>query len=229
VPYLDAPWHVPPDKVVAPSFPREIASGVWVPEHDLLGWSERHINLPHSDVWVRRSESTEGGLEELRRLPSTVKEDYLDCLGRDIGSAHRDGFLYGNLLEQLKQGPLEDTAADALVDRMEAMRFTSALWTEPQGGPPLGESPRSWRRLGDWLLEQIGKLGEFLVSMIDPYLTLVADFARNPNNPLASISIGIPPQLGFEFAPADLADPAKWKVVIDFLKAIWKEEKTRIF
>jgi hypothetical protein len=111
MPYLEAPWVIPPEQALAPSFSRRVASGVWVPEHDLLGWSERHVNLPLSDVWLRRSESMtaesmEAGLAELKKLPLTVKEEYLYCLGRDIGSNHRDGFLYRNLLEQLKPGPL---------------------------------------------------------------------------------------------------------------------------
>jgi hypothetical protein len=207
---------------------------LWVPEMDRSGWDDRHDGLSH-DVWIKRDGLTPDALTTLQLLAPNEKLKHLVALGGDIGSVQRDGFLYANFLEQLKQtAPLSENdtdetaannAADDVVNRMKTMGLTSAHWDEKDGGPPKGASPRPWRSVADWLWGLLNKVGRFLVDSIEAFMALARDLLLDAQShqPAIAFSASIPPAIEFEISIAYFTDRNKWSILKDFINAILKE------
>ena len=199
MPYLDQPWQAPEG-----FFPL----GEWVPEVDRRGWIDRHSDLPYAS-WVKREGLTPGDLSYLQTLQPQRDErlKYLEALGADIGSVQRDGFLYANFLEQLKQAipaltgdTAADQIADNIVERMKTMRLTSANLDEELGEPPPPQSPRPWRAVINWLSRLLQQVGLFLVNSIQAFVALIRELMLDANKQIAiSFSAGIPPAVAFQF------------------------------
>jgi hypothetical protein len=123
----------------------------WIPELGRKPWRERDNERPLRRSWTRREGPTPADLVELSQLPLEERLRHLWALGSDIGSVQRDGLLYANLLEQLKNAVGEDeahndAAADNAVARMKAWRLSSAEMPSDVGGPPQPASPLPWRK-----------------------------------------------------------------------------------
>ena len=160
-----------------------LQKGTWVPERNWERWLERAKHVPpHELIWRRDMPITS---------PSPrLSDDALRVLAVDMGTAQRDGLVYHNLIERLKNSP-DETTADAVVDDMMLLGFRSASWDENAGGPPPHESPRPVERVLNWLFELSGKVMKFMlngVKLIMKSLQNVSAVAVNVSVPL-SVSI----------------------------------------
>jgi hypothetical protein len=217
MPYLDQPWRPPV----------EFPEGEWVPEMGHRSWLDRHSGLEHA-AWVKRDGLEPGDVEALQALQPNDKSKYLKVLGADIGSVQRDGFLYANFMEDLKQAaPISDrdtgadAAADRVVERMKAMGMTSASLDEHHGGPPVGRSPRPWRAVMNWLSSLLYKVGRFLVNSIEAFLVLARDLlGAAANKTTVSFSASIPPAVSFDIGFDYFTDRENWATFKQFIDAI---------
>jgi hypothetical protein len=153
------------------------------------------------------------------------------ALGADIGGVKRDSLFYVNLLEQLKNsiGPYEssnDMSADSVIERMQTPGFTSCSYSELQGGPPEGQSPRPWRKVLDWLLGLQAQVVEFLTSAAETYRALWDGFARSHGATPPEIALGIfPPSVGFGLGVDVFVNPAMRNAWRPFLRSLTVEFK----
>jgi hypothetical protein len=226
MPYLNQRWP-----------PEDFPEGDWVPEIDRPGWIARHSNLPHAS-WVKREGLTPDDVTHFRSLPSPSTSPqyderlkYLEALGADIGSVQRDGYFYGNFLEQLKQAAPQsvgdsaaDEAADTVVERMKAMGFTTANLPEHYGGPPERKSLRPWKAVMNWLSGLLHKVGRFLTNSIRAFAVLARGlFVGAVNQMSVSFSASIPPAIGFDIQLAYFTDDSQWDMFNRFTDAILTE------
>lgn len=215
--YLDRPWRPP----------EEFPAGDWVPEMDHHDWLDRHRSLGRVP-WVKRNGLSDGDRQHMQSLAPTEKAEYLRVLGGDIGSVQRDGFLYANFLEEMKQsipGPGGDEeankAADKVIERMKAMGMVSASLDEQDGGPPKGQSPRPWRAVMNWLWKLLQKVGRFLLNSIESFVTLAKGIlGEAADQASVSFSASIPPAVSFEIDAAYFTSPDTWKKFKEFFDAI---------
>jgi hypothetical protein len=217
MPYLDADWEREPE----PGYPPErVQAGVWVPERHWDEWKRRREGLSFGEVWVRQGLIPRGQLGGLAWLSEEDRERHLIALGRDLGSVQRDGFFYGNFLEQLKRSP-DDTTADKVVDTMIELGFTSPRWLPTIGGPPLGKSPRLWKDVLDWLLRNLAKVGKFILNAADVLVATLAEELRT----LSAVAVGaVPlPSLGVEFSMELFQKESAWTAVHKCLENLHDE------
>ena len=187
---------------------------LWLPERQFQRWQARGVNLPLRDSWLQEGGPEDWEMDSLRQGAETQRSAYLEALGANVGSVQRDGLFYINLLEELKNSigsneSSNDMAADRVVERMKILGFASCSYSETQGGPPQGQSPRPWRKVLDWLLGLQAQVIEFFTSAAEAFRTLLDDFARNLNTTLPGIAVGIlPPSVGLEFGVDVFLSPA---------------------
>ena len=202
--------------------------GEWVPELDRKGWRERGPGCRLRTSWVRQDRPTSTDLTALSQLPLEERLQHLWALGSDIGSIERDGLLYANLFEQLKNAVTGDNeaddgrnneAADEVVARMRAWGLSSADMPPVVGGPPEPVSPVPWRKLMDWLLSRLRDVGEVLLKLVDVFWALVKDFA-GATSISVSVDVGLTPTLGVSFKPGNTA---MWEWLKKFLGRVWDE------
>lgn len=203
--------------------------GMWTPEVTRDDWHVRGERAPLRESWLGIDGADAGALTRLSRLPAEEKLVHLWVLAADIGEAQRDGLMYFNQLEWLKNQvqPIprieprpstdpNDQWGDAVVDRMREWGFASVDRSPDAGGPPLGQSPRKWREVFGWLFGKIKDVGLFLLNAIQPFMTLVKDF--NVSVKISAIAIGaLPPSLGIEFEPNEVDDTMAWGILKRFL------------
>lgn len=213
MPYLKRDWMIGDDTVTA---------GTWIPERNGDRWMRRAANVaPQYLPW--RLRSSDGSPQ-----PVTVSEDLKDRVVRvvaaDIVSAQRDGLLYRNLIERLKNSPTDETA-DQVVDQMQAMGMASASWPEAVGGPPPHQSPRPWRRVLDWLLWLAGEVTRMLFDMIDKVRTWLASVG------VSAVAVGLSwsPEISFEFPTPELESGAAWHRAREFLDSMVEELEDKVF
>jgi hypothetical protein len=170
-------------------------------------------------------------LNSLRRIPESQRSAYLETLGADVGSVQRDSLFYANLLEDLKKSigddeSSNDAAADRVVDRMQKLGFTSCSYSEAQGGPPAGESPRPWRKVLDWLLRLQAQVVEFFTSAGEAFQALLEQYVQGLNATPPAIAVGIlPPSFGVEFGTEIFLNPAMRTTYRTFLRSLTAEFK----
>jgi hypothetical protein len=199
---------------------------------DLDDWISRHSNLSLSSAWVRSEGLTPDVLTNLQLLPPDLKRDYLETLGADIGSAQRDGFLYANFFEQLKQAVPASTSSDEInkadeaagdvVNRMITIGLTSTRWSPSQGGPPAPTSSRPWRKVMEWLMELLNKVGRFLLKTIETFWALARNLFHDIRSQLKGIAFEatFPPGLSFEISPEYFTDYNNWTILKPFIEKI---------
>jgi hypothetical protein len=217
MPYLDADWYWQPE----PGYePEKVHKGIWVPERHWNEWRGRREGLSLREVWIRQGLIPREQLEQLTRLSEEDRERHLIALGRDLGSVQRDGFFYGNFLEQLKRSP-DDTTADKVVDTMIELDFASPGWHPKIGGPPLGKSPRSWKGVLDWLLKNLAKVGKFILNAADVLVATLTEELRT----LSAVAVGaVPlPSLGVEFSMELFQKESAWTAVHKYLDNLHEE------
>jgi hypothetical protein len=207
------------------------APRIWIPERQSARWQERSIELPLRASWLREDGPTDEELNRLKQIPETMRSVYLKGLGADIGSVQRDGLFYVNLLESLKNSigpnePSNDKAADTVVDRMKKLGFASSSYSEKQGGPPEGESPRPWRKVLDWLLGLQAQVVQFFTNAAEIFRTLLDEFARRINTTPPAIAVGIfPPSIGLEFGTDIFLHPEMRAAYRTFVSSLTAEFK----
>lgn len=218
MPYLDGEWRRYRD----PGEPPEvIPAGLWVPERHWDEWRDRQEGLSFRRLWDRKGVIEPADLEELASLSHTDRERHLSALGRDLGSVQRDNLFYTNFLEQLKRSP-DDSTADNVVHTMVGLGFASAGWDETIGGPPPHMSPRPWKRVLDWLLKNLAKVGKFIR---DAAAFLAATLRDELSGLSVAISLGVVPMpsLGVELSTSLLKDAPAWTAVQRFLENVEDE------
>src|ERR1700733_12916705 len=222
MPYLPT---VPPAAPGA-SFPR-----IWVPEGQPTRWQDRGVNLPLRDSWLREDGPEDWELDLLRQTTQTDRSAYLQALGADIGSVQRDSLFYVNLLEELKNSigldeSSNDMSADRVIERMQTLSFTSCFYSEAQGGPPEGQSPRPWRKVLDWLLGLQAQVVELFTSAAEAFRALWDEFARSLGATPPEIALGIfPPSVGFGLGVDVFLNPAMRTACRTFLRSLTVEFK----
>jgi hypothetical protein len=187
---------------------------------------------PAERPWRFEGLATEG-LASLGELESSEAERRLIQVGEDIGNAQRDGWLYANLVEELKSAALTlesaeldadlDKLAGKLVDRMARLGMHSATLAKEEGGPPNPTRSRPWRRFLDWLLQRIADVGRFLIRALEAARRLLDRiFPQNAARPALSLAVifGLPPAVEVSVDMDDVLDPERWPQVTRFLTAI---------
>jgi len=226
--YLNESW--------APPNESPWGDGEWVPELGRKRWRERGPGCRLRTSWVRRDRPSPADLTVLSQLPLEERLQHLWALGSDIGSIERDGLLYANLLEQLKNAVTStgddeaddvrnDEAADEVLARMRAWGLSSVDMLPEVGGPPRPASPVPWRKLMDWLLSRLRDIGEILLKLIDVFWALVKDIAGATSISI-SVDVGLTPTLGFSFKPGDTTT---WEWLKKFLGRMWDELGAAVF
>ena len=181
------------------------------------------------ESWLRIEGASSDDLMRLGQLPAEEKLAHLWVLAADIGEAQRDGLMYFNQLEWLKNQVMpvpspvtpsspdpNDHLGDVVVNRMREWGFTSVNRDIDEGGPPKGHSPRWWRDVFNWILGKIKEVGQFLLKAIQPFMRLVRDF--NVSVKISAIAIGaFPPSLGIEFGPDEVDDTMAWGILKRFV------------
>lgn len=211
MPYLDRLWIVDG---------KELPLGTWVPERNWDRWWKREEDLPGAErprlQWRRRDMPTVSS-------PERVTDACLAVLARDIASAQRDGFLYTNLIERLKDAP-SDATADEVVEQMRTLGLASADWPEEVGGPPRRESPRPVRKVLDWLLGLAAQVAKFLMDCVGCVAASLSELG------VSAVALGIswPPSVSFEFPPGLLVDPT-WSRARAFFDHLLAELSEKVF
>ena len=214
--YLDGSWAAPDNEC--------FAADEWVPDLDLAGWTKRGRGLPLRAAWATVSGPTPKHIAEFDALGETAKLQYLDLLGRDIASAQREQFFYRNALEQLKDNP-DDKTADAVIDRLKLLGFTSVGFPDASGGPPRHESPRPFRKVLDWLLRQLAKVGRFLLNAVAVITASLHEFGLSA----VAVDLALPPGLSVELPVNLFRDAARWPRAKKFLDGYLEETAQRVF
>jgi hypothetical protein len=220
MPYLDQTYSLPGD-------PSPTPAGTWVPETNRQQWEQRGAGLLLRSAWTTARGPTAEEMAQFDQQPETVRQEHYKVLARDMASAQRDGLFYFNALERLKNEP-NDTVADEVIDRLEKeLGFTSISLPLPEwaGGPPKGESPRPFKKVLEWLIQQVAKVGKFLLNAA-AFIT-----ARLYDLGLSAVAVQLPwpPQVSIEFAPSVLREAEPWRKVKEFLDAYFDELGKKVF
>jgi hypothetical protein len=205
MPYLKHDWMIDTER---------LGKGTWVPERNWDRWQQRANNI--STPWRRHTDMTSP--------PPPLADASLAVLASDIGSAQRDGFIYTNFIERLKNAP-SDTTADEVVEQLRTLGFASADWPEAVGGPPPHESPRPVGKVLDWLFEKVAEVGKFLLDCVNFVMTTLTPL----NFSAVALGISLPPSVSFEFPPKVFKDPPEWKKARDFVDKVIAELGERAF
>jgi hypothetical protein len=174
--------------------PTPTRKGTWVPEINRQDWEQRSTGLPLRDAWTHESGPTHLQMANFDQQPENVQQQYYKALARDMASAQRDGLFYFNALERLKNEP-NDTVADEVIDRLEDLGFMSIGLPEEAGGPPPGRSPRPFKKVLEWLMQQLAKVGRFLLNAAAFITNRLYDLGLSA----VAVSIGWSPQVSIEF------------------------------
>jgi hypothetical protein len=221
----------PGDRVLTnarlPGDPSPTPAGTWVPETNRRDWEQRGAGLLLRSAWTTARGPTPEEMALFDQQPETVRQQHYKALARDMASAQRDGLFYFNALERLKNEP-NDTVADEVIDRLEKeLGFTSISLPMPEwaGGPPKGSSPRPFKRVLEWLIQQVAKVGKFLLNAA-AFIT-----ARLYDLGLSAVAVQLPwpPQVSIEFAPSVLREPEPWRKVKEFLDEYLDELGKKVF
>ena len=214
MPFLDEAWDTVSWEWRGELEPEVVPAGLWVPERDWEGWKARGSGLSYREMWDRDRVVAREELEQLASMSDESREVYLKVLGQDLGSVQRDNLFYSNWMEQLKHSPNESTA-DAVVDAMTQLRFTSAAWEGKPGGPPPGQSPRPFDRTLNWLLGLLVKVGRMILKIAD---ALVAMLSRQGVD--FGVAIGaFPPSFGVEVSTTLFQNSSVWDSLHRFLES----------
>jgi hypothetical protein len=205
MPYLDQ------DHMFESLNPGPIRKGVWVPEKNREAWEQRGLSLSLRDAWTTDKGPTLQQMADFDKLSETARQEHYKALARDMASAQRDGFFYFNALERLKNEP-KDAVADEVIDRLGDLGFMSIDLLEEAGGPPRGQSPRPFKKVLDWLIQQLAKVGKFLLTAAAFITNRLYDLGLSA----VAVSIGWSPQVSIEFAPHVLRDPPRWRKAKEF-------------
>jgi hypothetical protein len=165
-------------------------------------------------------------MEEFDRLPEDQQQAHYRALARDMASAQRDGLFYFNALERLKNEP-NDTVADEVIDRLKDLGFMSISLALPEaaGGPPPAMSPRPFKKVLEWLIHQIAKVGKFLLDAAAFITARLYDLGLQA----VAVQVPWPPQVSIEFAPSVLREPEPWRKVKEFLDEYLDELGKKVF
>jgi hypothetical protein len=202
MPYLERK-HVIDDEV--------IPEGTWVPEHGWDRWQERAkgIRAPWREDMKPES------------LPKPLRVEAQAVLAADMASVQRDGFIYANLIEQLKNSP-NDRTADKVVGQMKALGLASATWPEPAGGPPAPKSARPFKKVLDWLFRLRAQVTRFLMNTVN--------FVMTSLDSVSAVAVGVvPPSVSFEFPSSLFDDPQAWDRTWGFLDKVTAESGEPVF
>jgi hypothetical protein len=208
MPYLDQDWMIG-DKW--------LSAGTWVPERNWERWQEQEKELDAAQqgllTWRRQRDITSFPTEA-DRLPA----ECLRVLASDMASAQRDGFIYANFIERLKNAP-SDATTDEIVDDMRTLGFASADWPAAVGGPPPHKSSRPFGKVLDWLFRNAAKVGKFVLNCVNFVLLAL------PAGGISAVAVGIglPVQVSVEFSPELLTNPEGWQKLRDFVDKWWAE------
>jgi len=206
------------------SKPILIRQGTWVPERNWELWEQRGLSLSLRDAWTTDRGPTLQQMADFDRLSETARQEHYKALARDMASAQRDGLFYYNALERLKNEP-NDTVADEVVNRLKDLGFMSIGLLEEAGGPPTGNSPRPFRKVLDWLIQQLAKVGKFLLTAAAFITNRLYDLGLSA----VAVSIGWSPQVSIEFAPHVLRDPPRWRKAKEFFDSFLDELGDKVF
>ncbi|HEY1347168.1 MAG TPA: hypothetical protein VGF54_19445 [Streptosporangiaceae bacterium] len=214
--YLDQAYQFPGD--TTPTL-----AGTWVPELNWRDWEERGASLTLREAWTSLDGLTAEQVADFDRMPEYLQKQHLADLGRDMASAQRDGLFYFNALERLKNEP-NDTVADEVIDHMKDLGFTGAGLPEEVGGPPPGRSPRPFRKVMEWLIRQIAKVGKFLLNAVAFITTRLYDLGLSA----VSLQIGWPPAVSFEFPPGLFRDNPRWSKAKELVENYFTELEQKV-
>jgi hypothetical protein len=212
MPYLKHDWMIGTELV---------KKGTWVPERSWERWRDRARHIPADDqVW--RQDTPLTSLPQRFSDNSPDSDDSPDdmpavlVVAADMASAQRDGFIYANMLERLKTSP-NDTTADEIVERMQALGLASASWPEGVGGPPAHESPRPIRKMIDWFLTLMGKVTKFLLKCVNYVMTSLENVSA------VAVGVSLPPSVSFEFPASMFEDTEQWHIAWRFIDTMVAE------
>ena len=191
--------------------PDQIRKGTWVPETNREAWEQRGLSLSLRDAWRTDKGPTLQQMADFDKLSETARQEHYKALARDMASAQRDGLFYFNALERLKNEP-KDAVADEVINCLRDLGFMSIGLLEEAGGPPRGQSPRPARKVLDWLIQQLAKVGKFLLTAAAFITNRLYDLGLSA----VAVSIGWSPQVSIEFAPHVLRDPPRWRKAKEF-------------
>ena len=213
MPYLDTPLIIDG---------HEQREGTWVPERGWERWVSRAHGLEPALLSWRTAAGTPGSPESPAGPPLT--DTYLSVLARDLADAQRDGLLYTNLFERLKNSP-DDATADAVIEQMQTLGLASADWPPTAGGPPLPESPRPFRKVLDWLMGLLGKVWRFLLAGVDAIRASLAGLGISA----VAVGISLPPQVEFELSTELITRADEWKRAQKFFDGLVTELEEKVF
>jgi hypothetical protein len=176
-----------------------VPKGTWVPER---GW----------DRWQERAKGMRAPWREDMKpesLPKRLRLEAQAVLAADMASVQRDGFIYTNLIERLKDSP-NDTTADNVVNQMKALGLASGDWPEGVGGPPSPQSPRPFKKVLDWLFKLKAQVTRFLMNCVT--------FVMTSLDSVSAVAVGVlPPSVSFEFPSSLFDDPEAWDTTWRFM------------
>lgn len=198
--------------------PGPFRKGTWVPETNREAWEQRGLSLSLRDAWTTDRGPTLQQMADFDKLSETARQEHYKALARDMASAQRDGLFYFNALEQLKNQP-DDTVAGKVIDRLQKLGFMSIDLQEEAGGPPQGNSPRPVKKVLNWLIQQLAKVGKFLLNAAAFITNRLYDLGLSA----VAVSIGWSPQVSIEFAPHVLRDPPRWRKAKEFFDSFLDE------
>jgi hypothetical protein len=217
MPYLD--WNHDLNGTGTPT-----PAGTWVPERNQQAWEQRGAGLLLRSAWTTEKGPTPQQMTQFDQQPEAVQQQHYKALARDMASAQRDGLFYFNALERLKNDP-SDTVADEVIDHLKELGFTSIGLPEAAGGPPPGKSPRPFKKVLDWLIQQIAKVGKFLLNAAAFITARLYDLGLQA----VAVQVPWPPQVSIEFAPSVLREPEPWRRVKEFLDEYLDELGKKVF
>jgi hypothetical protein len=217
MPYLDHAVHFSGD-------PSPTPAGTWVPEVNRQDWVQRGADLSLRDAWTSESGPTPLQMANFDQLPEYLQQKHYKVLARDMASAQRDGLFYFNTLERLKSEP-NDTIAGEVIDRLKDLGFMSIGLREEDGGPPPARSPRPFRKVLEWLIQQLAKVGKFLLNAAAFITARLHDLGLSA----VAVNIGWPPAVSIEFAPSVLRHPPHWNKAKEFFDSFLEELGDKVF
>ena len=207
MPYLDRPYEIGGEGVPTEMVPK----GTWVPER---GW----------DRWQARAKGIRTPWREdiqPASLPTPLRIEAQAVLAADMASVERDGLIYTNLIERLKNSP-SDKTADQVAEQMKALGLASAEWPETAGGPPSPESPRPFRKMLDWLFRLRAQVARFLLTCVNFVMTSLGG--------VSAVAVGVlPPSVSFEFPSSLFNDPDAWDATWRFMDKLAAELGEPVF
>ena len=201
-----------------------IPAGTWVPELKRQDWNSRGASLQLRDAWTRLSGPTLEDVAAFDGLTDGAKRLHWATLGRDMASAQRDGLFYFNALERLKSEP-DDTVADEVIEHLKDLGFMSIDLGEEFGGPPPGESPRPFKKVMGWLIQQLAKVGRFLLNAVAFITATIKDLGLSA----VALQIGCPVSVSFEFPPDLFRNPPLWRKARELVDNFLTELGEKVF